>query len=261
MRAIGFDLGNTLVEYAGVPLNWEKHYPAALRELAACLGTMPTGAEIDAASAVLRRFNTRLNPRESEVTFGAILAELLPCLESGAAATARATPKPRQHEHLARDPEIPRTERPCHDEQRCAEAFFRVFQQQLRPFPDAAPSLANLRERGLRIGVFTDVPYAMPRSLVLRDVADAGLDGRFDVLITSCDAGCRKPAPAALRSLADALGCGAADMAYIGDEPKDIEAARRFGCTAILLDRSSHGSNFGQDRTIRTLTELPAAIR
>lgn len=228
MNAIGFDFGNTLMEYTGVPLNWEQHYPAALHELAQSLGAPATPEQIDRGCTVLRRFNTRLNPREHEVSFAAILAELQPCFGIGGAV----------------------------DEDAAATAFFRVFQQRLSAFADAAPALARLRAGNLRLGVFTDVPYGMPRRLVLQDVRDAGLEGACDVLLTSRDAGHRKPAAAALRALADALGCTAADMAYVGDERKDIEAARNFGCTAILLDRPHRGVAWGQDRTIASLAEL-----
>jgi hypothetical protein len=32
MKAFAFDLGDTLVEYEGVPLNWEEHYPEGKRQ-------------------------------------------------------------------------------------------------------------------------------------------------------------------------------------------------------------------------------------
>ncbi len=38
MKAIAFDLGDTLVEYEGMPLSWVEHYPEALRNLAAFWG-------------------------------------------------------------------------------------------------------------------------------------------------------------------------------------------------------------------------------
>lgn len=229
MKAIGFDFGNTLMEYTGVPLSWERHYPAALHELARFLGTHASAEQIHRGCAVLRRFNTRLNPRHQEVTFAAILAELQVCFDVGPAVV---------------------------DEDAAAAAFFRVFQQRLNAFADAAPALTRLRAGNLRLGIFTDVPYGMPRRLVLQDVRDAGLDGAFDVLLTSRDAGHRKPAAAALRALATALGCTAAEMAYVGDERKDIEAARYFGCTAILLDRPRRRPAWGQDRTITSLAAL-----
>ena len=38
MKAVAFDLGDTLVEYAGLPPSWEAHYDAALKMLAEFIG-------------------------------------------------------------------------------------------------------------------------------------------------------------------------------------------------------------------------------
>ena len=77
MKAIAFDLGDTLVEYAGVPLSWEAHYPEALGNLAAFLGLTTTPDRLARACAVLRRYNTRISPREGEVSFALILGEIM----------------------------------------------------------------------------------------------------------------------------------------------------------------------------------------
>jgi putative hydrolase of the HAD superfamily len=169
--AVIFDLGDTLIEYEGLPLNWEAHYPEALQALATCLRSpRPRADQIEAACVVLRRYNTRLNPRESEIEFADILAGLASC--------------------FAAPPHV--------DPLLCARAFFGGFRQRLRCFPDTRPALAALRERGCKIGIFTDVPYGMPRELVLEDVRDSGLSGLFDLLVTSTDIGWRKPSPRTL---------------------------------------------------------------
>lgn len=228
MKAIAFDLGDTLVEYEGLPLSWEQHYPEALAQLAAFFGTPPSEADLAHGCAVLRRYNTRLNPREHEVAFAAILSELRPDLGASAA----------------------------RNELAAATAFFRIFRQRLRCFADTKAALARLRGQGWRIGVFTDVPYGMPRELVLEDVMTTGLTPAFDVLLTSRDAGFRKPSAQTLRLLAEKLGCSAEEMAYVGNEKKDIDAARAFGCEAVLLDRPGLSPAWQQQRTIRSLAEL-----
>jgi hypothetical protein len=64
---VAFDLGDTLLEYEGIPFSWEAHYSEALQALAASLLRRGlTAAEIAGGSAVLRRYNTRLNPRIEE---------------------------------------------------------------------------------------------------------------------------------------------------------------------------------------------------
>jgi len=138
----------------------------------------------------------------------------------------------------------------------CAQAFFAVFRQRLRCFPEVGPVLRAARSRGQRVGVFTDVPYGMPRDLVLEDVVGAGLRELIDVLMTSCDAGYRKPSPRTLEAMAAAFHCDPEQMVYVGNECKDIEAALAFGCEAVLLDRVGTRPDWGQHRTISTLTEL-----
>jgi putative hydrolase of the HAD superfamily len=229
--AFAFDLGDTLVEYEGVPLNWEAHYATALAALAASQGAAAGPGEISQASEVLRRYNTRLHPRTGEVTFATILEDVLPRLGVSGS----------------------------RDELAAARAFFGVFRRTLRAFADASRTLERLRARGCAIGVFTDVPYGMPAELAREDVHDAGLQPLIDVFLTSRDVGRRKPAPATLAALATRLGCDPADMVHVGNERKDVDVARAVGCRAVLLDRGGRRPDWGQHRTIRSLDELEAA--
>jgi putative hydrolase of the HAD superfamily len=233
INVVAFDLGDTLVEYEGLPLSWEAHYPDALTKLAHFLAIAPTPKQITRACAVLRRFNTRLNPRTQEVPFSAILDELLPCFGHTAVV----------------------------EEMGAATAFFAVFRQRLRCFPDSRTTLEGLRNDGSKIAVFTDVPYGMPRELVLEDIREACLTDLFDVFLTSRDVGWRKPSPVTLKSVADQLGCNAEAMTYIGNERKDIDAALAFGCRSILLARQGSPTDWGQHRSISSLTELRAVPR
>ncbi len=228
MRALVFDLGDTLVEYEGLPLSWVDHYPQALARLAAFLGAAPDSAQIERGCALLRGFNTRLHPRVDEVAFSRILADLC---------ASWSVPPPG-------------------DEAGAARAFFSPFRQRLRCFPDSRPALTALRSAGTTTGVLTDVPYGMPRSLVLEDISESGLDGLLDLVVTSGEVGQRKPAPAALAAVAARLGLGPGDFAYVGNERKDVTVAKAFGCRAILIDRSGSAPDWGQDETIATLAEL-----
>jgi len=231
LTAVGFDLGDTLVEYEGVPLSWEAHYRDALLALGRQHVQPISDDDLERGAAVLRRFNTRLTPRTHEVRFGEILAGVSDALQWA------------QHG----------------DELAAARAFFEVFRRRLRPFPDAAPSLAGLRAAGIRVGLLTDVPYGMPRSLVLEDVAAAGLADAFDTILTSGDVGARKPASEPLAALATGLGATAETFVYVGNERKDIESGRAFGCRTILLDRANATPAWQQDFTIHSLTEIVAA--
>lgn len=229
MKAIAFDLGDTLVEYEGMPLSWVEHYPEALRNLAAFLGIPVNPGQIDRGCSVLRRYNTRLNPRENEFPFAVILAELLPCFGVGATKET---------------------------EYSCATVFFRIFRQRLRCFPETEATLQKLRRDRVNIGIFTDVPYGMPRELVLEDLREASLGIFSESLLTSREVGFRKPSIKTLQALAGQMDCEAQEMTHVGNERKDVEVARNFGCHSILIDRAKRGTDWGQHRTIASLAEL-----
>lgn len=229
-RAIGFDLGDTLIEYEGIPLNWEAYYPQALTNLAAVQGFQLNSALLDQGCEILRRANTRLYPREYEITFATLLAELQECFG------------------LYESTEC--------DELACAHAFFEIFRQKLRCFPEVSDVLGTLRAQEIPTGIYTDVPYGMPASLVQNDLFSTGLDGAVDVFLTSTDTGFRKPTVKTLQTLAARLSCPPEKLLYVGNERKDIQVAKAVGCTAVLIDRAHQGYDWGQEYTISSLTEL-----
>jgi putative hydrolase of the HAD superfamily len=228
VRAIGFDLGETLIFYQGTPLSWVALYPDALGRVAEVCGVAPAPEQFAAAAQVLARYNTRLVPRSYEVPAEEILSLVL-CswgLEATSCLSA------------------------------AIEAFFSFFQQRLSAYPDTLPALTLLRERRTPVGILTDVPYGMPRALVQRDLDGAGLSGLFDVLLTSVEVGVRKPEPAGYLALAERLGVAPQEMLYVGNEPKDVIGAGRAGVTAVFLDRAGDGSHHGQQFTISTLSNI-----
>ncbi|SCW42402.1 putative hydrolase of the HAD superfamily [Ruminococcaceae bacterium YRB3002] len=74
--AIVFDIGQTLTYYP-VPLNWSGLYRPAFETVSRNLGIAVSEEEYDHIVSVLTRYNTRINPREKEVTSDEIFAEIL----------------------------------------------------------------------------------------------------------------------------------------------------------------------------------------
>lgn len=229
--AIGFDLGDTLCEYAGVPLNWEREYPAALAAVAEGCGLDLSEELLNRGVQLLSRYNTRRTPRpeECEYTAARIFQELI---DSWAAPP----------ETLAR----------------CISIFFSHFRQRLRVFPDALAAIARLTERGVPTAILTDVPYGMPKDLVLSDLATAGLSFPESLVISSTDVGYRKPNPAGFAVLAHRLGVSCDRLTYVGNERKDVAGGNAAGCQTVLLWRSNDTPpSWGQALVVRSLDELP----
>jgi putative hydrolase of the HAD superfamily len=232
IRGIGFDLGETLIFYRDTPLNWSSLYPRALASVAKACEASPDAGQLSAASQILARYNTRIVPRTCEITADEIFSQVLLSWEL----------EPAGKLGIAID------------------SFFSFFQRQSCAYPDVVAELERLRERGVPLGILTDVPYGMPRDFVQRDLDRAGISGLFNVLLTSIEVGVRKPDPRGYLALAARLGIAPEEMLYVGNEAKDIIGARRAQFRSAFLDRNGSGANHGQDFTLSSLTGIAELV-
>jgi putative hydrolase of the HAD superfamily len=113
-----------------------------------------------------------------------------------------------------------------------------VASLRFRPYPDAEPALNDWRERGLRLVVVSNWDVS------LHEVLDrAGLGRLLDGVITSAEAGARKPSPAIFERALRLAGVEAAEAIHAGDsQEEDICGARAVGIGAVLLRRSGAAS-------------------
>lgn len=227
IRAVGFDLGDTLLFYRDTPMSWVVMYPDALAAVAKSCKAEPAIEQLSRAKEILTQHNTRVVPRTHEVPAETIFTLIL---EAWAV-------DPRNHLDAA------------------IEAYFTFFQQRMSAYPETVEVLQTLRAKGIPTGILTDVAYGMPRTFVQRDISGAGITDWFDVLLTSVEVGVRKPEPAGYRELAKRLNVEPKQMLYIGNEPKDVIGAKQAGACAVFLDRDNSGADHGQDFTISTLGE------
>ncbi|WP_025693240.1 HAD family hydrolase [Paenibacillus zanthoxyli] len=224
MKAIGFDLGDTLIYYRNVQASWTDLYEKSLTKLLQDMGMDHNCELIEAAVQVLKKFNTRINPREYEVKDTDIFQEIL------------------QEWGINKD--IKQT----------IHTFFSFFQAGSDMFDDTIPILKYLKERNIKIGILTDVPYGMSRELVMNDLA--GFEQYVDVLITSVEVGYRKPRSEGFIQLAHQLGCHPEQMSYVGNERKDIVGAKLIGMKGVLINRERLDIDWGQDVTVTELHEI-----
>ena len=96
----------------------------------------------------------------------------------------------------------------------------------VRPYPGVARAVAVLRARGAVLAVFTGTSTRAAELLL----ASAGLTA--DLLIGGDQIARPKPAPDGLVLAARRLGVEPGDLAYIGDAPADLRAARAAGSHA-----------------------------
>jgi HAD superfamily hydrolase (TIGR01549 family) len=116
-----------------------------------------------------------------------------------------------------------------------AAGYSRYYEQEGyktgRVYAGVREMLSELRRRGYGLGVASN----KGRGRIGVDIAFLGLDGCFDVLVTSEDTAERKPHPAPLLKAAQQLGLPPAALAYAGDYRGDILAAHAAGMFAIAV--------------------------
>ena len=132
--------------------------------------------------------------------------------------------------------------------------FYSFFNADAEPYPETIDTMAKLKQRGIKIGILTDVAYGMDNVFSLQDIAV--LSDFVDTAFTSVDIGYRKPNSAGYLKLLDSLGVSPNEMMFIGDEEKDIIGANKLGIVSVLINRSKEIKNFGQDYTLESLNGL-----
>jgi pyrophosphatase PpaX len=105
-------------------------------------------------------------------------------------------------------------QRTVHDDMVCA-------------FPEARGTLAQLRERGVLVGVVTSKGAEMTG----RTLSCCGIDDMLDVLITADDVTRGKPDPEPVVKAMEKLGLAQTpeDVLFVGDSPHDLVAGRAAG--------------------------------
>jgi putative hydrolase of the HAD superfamily len=119
------------------------------------------------------------------------------------------------------------------DLNRVVDALRAADQKPMIAYPEAAETLARLRDAGLHIGVCSNWGWELDG--FLREV---GLLDLVDSAVTSARAGARKPHPDIYATSARSLGADLDDMMFVGDswEP-DVCGPRRMGMTAVHVWR------------------------
>lgn len=108
-----------------------------------------------------------------------------------------------------------------------------------RLFPGMDELLHYLERNGRPWGIVTNKASALTEPLV----ADLGLASRAACVISADQVARPKPAPDSLLLALERLGLGVDDAVYVGDDPRDIEAARAAGLRSVAANWGYLGSS------------------
>lgn len=103
----------------------------------------------------------------------------------------------------------------------------------VRPYPEVPEVLDWLATQGYRLGIVSNWSWNLRQR-----VAQAGLDGRFELVWASAYAGCNKPHPGIFSQALERMALSPGRALYVGDSYRhDVLGARAAGLDPVLLDR------------------------
>jgi FMN phosphatase YigB (HAD superfamily) len=205
VRAVLFDLGNTLVSYYAAP-----DFPPILRKcLRRCLEVL--GPRVGTDEAELFQRALALNAERADLAVWP-LAERLAILFG----TCASEPAPVE----------------------LVKSFLEPIFATAIVDPDALPVLATLRSAGIRTAIVSNTPWGAPGDLWRAELGRHNLLPAVDAAVFCVDVGYRKPHPAPIEYALKLLGVSAAEAIFVGDDPRwDVAGAERAGVRPILLAR------------------------
>lgn len=229
IKAIGFDIGGTLVNY-NKPLSWSASYRDAIKFMCEenCLEF--SDERFNMAKEVLEKYNTRINPREKEVTSDIIFGEIFEKWNESKDKIYKAK-----------------------------KAFYTFFQRETNLYEDARQLLEYCEENNILCAVYTDVAYGMDDEFSLKDIIE--FEKYINLKLTSENVGYRKPNKKGFEMMLEKFNCKPEEMLYIGDEQKDILGPKSIGMLSVLINRENKEKNYNQDYTVTSLLEVIDIIR
>ena len=159
IKAIGFDIGGTLVNY-NKPLNWSASYEDAIKFMCKENNLEYNNNRFLQAKQVLEKYNTRVNPREIEISSNTIFGEIFDLWK--------------ENKNKIFDSK---------------KSFYLFFQREAFLYDDVFSILEYCKKNNIKTAVYTDVAYGMDDEFSLNDIKE--ISDFIDLKLTSCNVGYR----------------------------------------------------------------------
>ncbi|MBW1872867.1 MAG: HAD family hydrolase [Deltaproteobacteria bacterium] len=241
IEAVVFDLGGTLIEYAGEYALWPDLEAPGLAAAHYHLTTVgintPTLERFQEAGFEIlpRRWRMAMNG-EKNLTVPSLLTEILAIydIDTPKAAILRSA----------------------------ADKYERAICSASVPISHGMELLSQLKKNGYHLGLLSNTMFT--GTVHQEDLKRFNLDIYFDAMLFSGDANKWKPNPAPYHQVLSELGVDPEASVFVGDDPfADILGARRANMHAIHFrssERFKMPKDLVPDATILSLQELPSVL-
>ncbi len=119
-------------------------------------------------------------------------------------------------------------------------------------FDDVLPALTGLKNRGLILGLISNVDQDITALL-----DKLGLTAWLQVVVTSLDAGFNKPSPEIFQEAVKRAGVQPDEAIYVGDQYEiDVIGANKAGMKGILIDRGNFFSEIADCPRLQNLGQI-----
>lgn len=241
IRAVVFDLGGTLIEYAGTYASWpDLESPG-----------------FEAAYGYLNQNKVKLPDPER---FKMVGFDLLPKRWRQATSGTRNLTVPDLLTEVLFNFGIGAPDRMVLAE--AAERYETAVCAGARPIPHGRDIVAQLASDGFRIGLISNTMFSGRAHIV--DLERYGLVEFFDVMLFSSDVNMWKPNVAPFHAVLERLDVEPGQAVFVGDDPAaDVVGGRRAGMLTVHYPSSQRFSSpdgVSPDATINNLQELPEVL-
>ena len=129
-------------------------------------------------------------------------------------------------------------------------------QMTLALYDDAPPALDDLKDRGLKLGLISNVEHDINPIM-----EQLGLPQWLDIIVTSQETGFNKPHQEIFKAALEQAGVKPAEAIYVGDQYQvDVVGARGAGLKGVLIDRLDYNREVTDCPKIKSLTELSGLL-